>query len=221
MTWLIIALVIAAIAGVLVGAIVNRLMDAVVPGTGQPRPRIEIANGVLWTATTLWCALSDRMGMLPLLLVLVSAGLALFVIDVKVHRLPNPIVLWLYPITVVGLVIAGLISGQWSVLQALIAALIWLFMFGLIWFVTRGRGMGFGDVKLAPVLGATLGWIGWGPAIVGLFAAWVIGGIFAVYLMVSGRAKRGQEVAFGPFMLIGAVVGLLVGGPVLDWYLGV
>lgn len=221
MTALLLAVILLAVVGVLVGAIVNRLMEAVVPGTGQPRPRIEIANGVLWAATMLWCGLSSQLALLPLLLVLTSAGLALFVIDVKVHRLPNPIVLWLYPITIVGLVFAGLVSGQWPVVDAVVSALIWLFMFGVIWLLTRGRGMGFGDVKLAPVLGATLGWIGLGPAVVGLFAAWLIGGAFAIYLLASGRAKRGQQVAFGPFMLIGAVVGLLVGGPVLQWYLGI
>lgn len=212
--------IVLAILGVLAGAIVNRVMEKVVPGTGQPRPRIEVANGVLWLLVLFWCAAASRMALLPLLLVLSSAGLALFVIDVKVHRLPNPIVMWLYPITVLGLVLAGLLSGEWPFIRAVLAALVWLLMFGLIWLVTRGRGMGFGDVKLAPVLGATLGWVGWGPAIVGLFAAWIVGGVFAVFLLVSGRASRGQAVAFGPFMLIGAVIGLVVGEPVLAWYLG-
>ena len=54
-----------------------------------------------------------------------------------------------------------------------------------------------------------------------LFAAWIIGGVVALMLLVSGRARRGSHLAFGPYMLIGAAVGLLVGAPVLDWYLGV
>ena len=56
---------------------------------------------------------------------------------------------------------------------------------------------------------------------VGLFATWVIGGVVALVLLVSGRARRGTHLAFGPYMLIGTVIGLLVGAPVLAWYLGV
>ena len=216
---LLLLMVLAALLGVLAGAIVNRLMEAVAPGSAMQRPRAELINGALWGLAVLWCGLTGRLGLLPLILALTSAGLALFVVDVKVHRLPNPIVLALYPITVVGLVIAGLASGDWPVVRALIGALAWLVVFGLVWLISRGRGMGFGDVKLAPVLGAALGWLGWGPALVGLFAAWLIGGVVALVLLVSGRAGRGTHLAFGPFMLIGAGVGLLVGAPVLAWYL--
>ena len=184
------------------------------------RPRAELLNGALWGLAVLWCGLTGRLGLLPLMLALTSAGLALFVVDVRVHRLPNPIVLALYPITVVGLAIAGLVSGEWPVVRALLGAVVWLVVFGLVWLISRGRGMGFGDVKLAPVLGAVLAWLGWGPALVGLFSAWVIGGVVALVLLVSGRAKRGTHLAFGPYMLIGAGAGLLVGAPVLDWYLG-
>ena len=217
---LLLLMVLAAMLGVLAGAVVNRLIDVVAAGSALARPRAELANGALWGLAVLWCGLTGRIGLLPLMLALTSAGLALFVVDAKVHRLPNPIVLALYPITVVGLAIDGLTSGAWPVGRALLGAAVWLSVFGLVWLISRGRGMGFGDVKLAPVLGAVLAWLGWGPALVGLFAVWVIGGVVALVLLLSGRAKRGTHLAFGPYMLIGAVIGLLVGAPVLDWYLG-
>lgn len=217
---LLLLMVLAALLGVLAGAVVNRLMDAVAPGSALARPRAELANGALWAMAVLWCGLTGRLGLLPLMLALASAGLALLIIDMKVHRLPNPIVLALYPITVVGLAIAGLASGDWPVMRAVLGAAVWLLVFGLVWLISRGRGMGFGDVKLAPILGAVLGWLGWGPALVGLFATWLIGGVVALALLVSGRAKRGTHLAFGPYMLIGALIGLLVGAPVLAWYLG-
>ena len=218
---LLLLMVLAVILGILAGAVVNRLMEVVAPGSAMRRPRAELSNGVLWGLAVLWCGLTGNLGLLPLMLALTSAGLALFVVDVKVHRLPNPIVLALYPITVIGLLIAGLASGEWPVVRALLGALVWLAVFGLVWLISRGRGMGFGDVKLAPVLGAVLAWFGWGPALVGLFAAWLIGGAVALMLLLSGRAKRGSHLAFGPYMLIGAAIGLLVGAPVLAWYLGV
>ena len=218
---LLLLMVLAAGLAVVAGAIVNRMMEVLAPGSALARPRAEIANGVLWGAAVLWCGVGGRLGLLPLMLALASAGLALFIIDLRVHRLPNPIVLALYPVTVVGLAIDGLVEGEWPAVRALLGAAVWLAVFGLVWLISRGRGMGFGDVKLAPVLGAVLGWLGWGPALVGLFAAWIVGGIAAIVLLVSGRAGRGSQLAFGPSMLIGALIGLLVGGPVLAWYLGV
>jgi len=119
-----------------------------------------------------------------------------------------------------GLPIGGLAAGEWPVLRTLVGAVVWLAVFGLVWLISRGRGMGFGDVKLAPVLGAVLGWLGLGPMLVGLFAAWLIGGVVGLILLVSGRARRGTHLAFGPYMLIGALIGMLIGAPVLTWYLG-
>ena len=214
-----VAVVVLAALGVLAGAIANRLC-VVVADVVIARPRLEIATGVLWGLTALWCGAVGGWGLASLLLVLVTAGVALIAIDLRVHRLPNAIVLALYPVTVIGFAIDGIVTGSWPVLRALVGAAIWLVLFGVVWLISRGRGMGFGDVKLAPVLGAVLGWIGLGPALVGLFAAWLIGGIAALVLLVSGRARRGSHLAFGPFMLIGAGVGLLVGAPVLAWYLG-
>ena len=185
---LLLLMVLAAGLGVVAGAIVNRMMEVLAPGSALARPRAEIANGVLWGAAVLWCGVGGRLGLLPLMLALASAGLALFIIDLRVHRLPNPIVLALYPVTVVGLAIDGLVEGEWPAVRALLGAAVWLAVFGLVWLISRGRGMGFGDVKLAPVLGAVLGWLGWGPALVGLFAAWIVGGIAAIVLLVSGRA---------------------------------
>lgn len=182
-------------------------------------PIVELANAVLWIALTAWAFSADQLALLPLLLVLGSAGLALFCIDLDTHRLPNSIVLPLYPITVVGLVLAGVLSGEWHWASSLLAAAVWLLVFAVVWLVSRGRGLGLGDVKLAPVLGAALGWIGFGPAVVGLFAAWVIGGIVAIALLVSGRAKKGAHLAFGPFMIIGGAVAIWVGTDLANWYL--
>jgi len=72
-----------------------------------------------------------------------------------------------------------------------------------------GGGLGLGDVKLAGVLGLLLGWLGWGPAIVSVLAAFVIGGVIALILLLVGRASRSSHVAFGPSMILGAWVALM------------
>ncbi len=184
-------------------------------------PLVELANGVLWGAMAWWCLVgSGPAGLLPLLLVLTSACLALALIDLDVHRLPNAIVYPLYPITAVGLVVAWLISGESNVTGALIGAVLWTTVTGVLHVLTRGRGMGLGDVKLSPVLGATVGWVGIGASASGLFASFLLGGAVAVVLLVAGRARRRQAIAFGPFLIAGAAVGLVLGPALAAWYLG-
>jgi leader peptidase (prepilin peptidase)/N-methyltransferase len=101
--------------------------------------------------------------------------------------------------------------GQWRWGQALIGAAIWLVSLGLVWFITGGNAMGFGDVKLAPVLGLSLGWCGWDIATFGLFCAWFLGGIVAGVLILFGRARRSSAIAFGPFLIAGFWVALIFG----------
>ena len=72
-----------------------------------------------------------------------------------------------------------------------------------------GGGLGLGDVKLAGVLGLLLGWLGWRPAIVSIFAAFLTGGVIALILLLSGCATRSSHMAFGPCMILGAWVALM------------
>lgn len=190
-------------------------------GIAARYPAVELANAVLWGGLAWWGLVADGpTAMLPLLLVVSSACLALFVIDLDVHRLPNAIVYPLYPVTVVGLAFAGLVSGAWAWPGALAGAAIWTATTGALHVLTRGRGMGLGDVKLSPVLGAIVGWMGVGASASGLLAAFVIGGVVAAGLMASGRARRGTAVAFGPFLIVGAAIGLLWGPSLAGWYAG-
>jgi leader peptidase (prepilin peptidase)/N-methyltransferase len=78
--------------------------------------------------------------------------------------------------------------------------------------------MGFGDVKLAGVLGLYLGWLGWAPLAVGTLAAFLLGGIVGVALMAGGRAGRKTALPFGPSMLAGALIALFAAAPIADWY---
>jgi len=182
-------------------------------------PMVELATLLVWLLLGAWALLDGgEPGMLPLLLVIGSASVALVVIDVQHHRLPDAIVFPLYPLTVAGLVIAGLVSGRWAVVPALIGAGVWVLVVGLPWLVSGGRGMGFGDVKLAPVLGASLGWVSVPSAVVGLLAGFMLGALVGVTLMLVGRAGRKTALPFGPFLIVGALLGLLVGLPLARAY---
>lgn len=184
-------------------------------------PLIELTTGVTWFVLAWWTLLSDEAlsSLLPWLLVLASACIALFVIDVRHHRLPDAIVFPLYPLLVLGLVLAGLLSGQWEVVGAAVGAVIWLAVLGGLWLISGGKGMGFGDVKLAPILGATLGWLAWQASLVGLMTAFVLGGVVGVVLILTGQARRGTRIPFGPYLIVGTGVGLVFGGQMWQAYL--
>jgi leader peptidase (prepilin peptidase)/N-methyltransferase len=184
-------------------------------------PLVEIANAVIWLAAGVWAAHPEGIDpLLPLLLILGSAGLALSAIDLEHYRLPDAIVLPLYPVTAVGLVFAGVVSGEWPLTAALVGAMSWLIVIGGLWLVSGGRGMGFGDVKVSPVLGVTLGWVGLGSALVGLFAAFLLGAVVGLGLLVTRRAGRRSRLPFGPFLFAGTAVGVLAGEAIAGAYMG-
>jgi leader peptidase (prepilin peptidase)/N-methyltransferase len=83
------------------------------------------------------------------------------------------------------------------------------------------KGMGFGDVKLAGVLGLYTGFLGWGAWAVALFGGFLIGGVFSIGLVFAGRAGRKSKVPYGPFMVLGAMLAVFVGQPLANAYLDV
>jgi leader peptidase (prepilin peptidase)/N-methyltransferase len=183
-------------------------------------PIVELATALVWVALSAYASATAILGLLPLLLIASSILIALFVIDLDCKRLPDPLTYLLYPVAIVGLAIDGFVTGQWPIGSALASAGTWLLAIGGIWFLSGGRGMGMGDVKLAPSLGLILGWVGVGSAVVGLMAAWLIGGVVAVGLLLTRRAGSGTAIPFGPFLILGFALGLLVGTPIADAYLG-
>lgn len=185
------------------------------------RPALAVVNATAWGGLVWWCLCGDGPApMLPVLLVVSTVCLILFVIDLDVHRLPNGLVYALYPVTILGLGVAGILAGAWAWQGAIAGAAIWTATIGTLNAVTHGRGMGMGDVKLSPVLGALVGWVDVGACACGLLAAFCMGGCVAVALIATGRARRGTVMAFGPFLISGAAIGLLWGPEVADWYLG-
>lgn len=153
-------------------------------------------------------------------LYLAAISIALALIDLDTRRLPNVIVLPGYPI-LLGLFAAATLCGApvESLLRALVAGAA-LFAFYALVRALRPGGMGGGDVKLAGVLGLALGWVGWGSVVVGAFAAFVVGGVVGIILILTRRVSRKSAIPFGPWMLVGAWVGIFAGEPLASWYIG-
>jgi leader peptidase (prepilin peptidase)/N-methyltransferase len=179
-------------------------------------PAVELGTAVLFGLV----ALHVTPWAVPAFAYLAAIGVALALIDLDTHRLPNAIVLPSYPVLAALLALASWGTGDWSaLLRAVIGGTaLWVAYFALC--LAHPRGMGFGDVKLAGLLGGALAWLGWGAFAVGAFGAFLLGGVFAVALVVTGRAGRGSGIPFGPWMLLGAAVGVAVGEPLWDAYLG-
>jgi leader peptidase (prepilin peptidase)/N-methyltransferase len=79
-------------------------------------------------------------------------------------------------------------------------------------------GMGFGDVKLAPVVGAYLGWVSYGATAVGVFLGFLYGGLVGIGVVLFTEGGRKTKIPFGPFMLAGGLTGILVGQEIAHAY---
>jgi leader peptidase (prepilin peptidase) / N-methyltransferase len=147
-----------------------------------------------------------------------AISLALALIDLDVHRLPNVLVLPSYVVGAVAATAVALLSGH---LASLVVAAIGMIALGGLYLVlalVRPGAMGFGDVKLAGALGLWLGWLGWEQLAVGSIAGFLLGGLFGVVLLLAGRGRKAR-IPFGPWMLAGAWIGILLGEPIATTYL--
>jgi leader peptidase (prepilin peptidase)/N-methyltransferase len=169
-----------------------------------------------------WVVLTARIGFawdLPAFLYLGAIGVALALIDIDVKRLPNAIVLPSYVVGGVLLGAAALLEGEPAGMVRVVVGGAALYAFYFVLMLIQPRGMGFGDVKLAGVLGGYLAWLGWAELVVGAFAGFLLGGIAGIALMAVRRAGRKSHIPFGPWMLLGALVAILWGGALADLYL--
>lgn len=158
---------------------------------------------------------------LPAFLALGVAGVLLGYVDLRVHRLPDRLT---GPSLGLGVVLLGLAAlaepvGAGDLLRAGAGALA-LSAFYLVLHVVNPRGLGLGDVKLAAPLGLHLAWLGWGQLVLGAFLGFLLGGLVGVALMVSRRAGLKSMLPFGPSMLVGALLAVVWGQPLVDAYLG-
>lgn len=178
-------------------------------------PLVELATGVLFGL------LAWHFGLHVVLiayLYLAAISIALALIDIDLHKLPDALTLPSYPVAAV-LLTAGALAAQepFDLVRAAIGGVALFALYAVLWFVYP-KGMGLGDVKLAGVLGMYLGYLGWGTLAVGAFLGFALGGVIGVTLMATGRATRKSKIPFGPFMLTGALIAVFVGARLAHAY---
>ena len=178
-------------------------------------PLVELLTAGLFAVTALRFGFDP---VLPAFLYLAAVGVALALIDLDHKRLPDALTLPSYPVGAVLLGAAALLGSDGSWVRAVLGGLaMFALYFGLCF--AYPAGMGFGDVKLSGVLGLYLGWLGWDAWCVGLFLGFLLGALFGLALIVGRRGGRKTAVPFGPFMLAGALVAILVGPELARAYL--
>jgi leader peptidase (prepilin peptidase)/N-methyltransferase len=206
------------------------LIGAVEPYEGEAvRTRVpnRLTVAVITAAAVLLVTQALRGTDLPALpgyLYLTDVGVVLAFVDARVHRLPDAMVLPSYPVfaalLAVGAVVDRFAWGYWGnddrtlgaqLTGAAAGAAIPLLFFGLLHLIPRS-GLGLGDVKLSGLLGVAVGWTaGVSSAVLGVVLGIFSAGLWVAFLLVTRRARRTDAIPYGPHLLLGAFLALLVG----------
>ncbi|MQW74934.1 prepilin peptidase [Nocardioides sp. dk4132] len=223
------AAVLAGLGGLLVPALIARVPEpagapepgdpaketyaaiAATPGLGARAAVVSALAGGLVGAWVGWRV--PLVGLVPL----VPVCVALAVIDWRTRLLPRLVVLPATGALLVLVVLDALVLGEPSDLVRPLAGLVAARSFFWVLWRVHSAGMGFGDVRLAALVGLALGWLGWAELVVGMYAGFVL---FAVPGLLVALVRRDRRVLrraapYGPFLVAGALAGVLVGPLVL------
>jgi len=151
---------------------------------------------------------------LAFLFYIASALIIIFIYDLKHYLIPDKV---LFPAIAVALLFR-LLENLYLMPNYLLAVLIGSGFFLAIFLISKGRAMGFGDVKLAILMGILLGWPN---ILVALFLAFFLGAIIGLILMIFKGKGLKSEIPFGPFLITGTFIALFWGQQLVNWYLTV
>ena len=226
-----VAALVAGLGGLLVPRLIARVPEPAPKATGEddapsdePPKRLyaDIASrpGLGWRSAVVSAVAAALVGAAtgldwPLLWLvpLTPVAVALSVIDWHTRLLPRVVVVPATLAAIVVVTVVGLATGERDALvRALVAMVLARSFFWVLWFV-RSAGMGFGDVRLAAPVGLVLGWTGWGALAIGLWASFMLFVVPALVVLLARRDRSllKRSFPFGPFMVGGALVGLVWG----------
>jgi len=172
-------------------------------------PIVELLTGFLFLLTFLKYGLTSEF---IILILLISSLIAVSFIDIKYQIIPNEITFLFIPL---GLILS-LIFNHITFVNSLLGLIIPAGLLLLIAFIYK-KGMGIGDVKLIGMIGV---FIGWKYALISIFIGALFGSIYGIFMMVTNRMTRKTRIPFGPFISLGAVIMILYGNILIDWYIG-
>jgi leader peptidase (prepilin peptidase)/N-methyltransferase len=157
-----------------------------------------------------------RFGADPVLAAYAVFGLsmvAISAVDLERWIIPNHIIYPTLALLLPLFVVASAVDDRWGSLGRAAASGAAAFAGFYILHLVVPRGMGFGDVRLAGVIGLATGWLGYGHAFVGFFSAFVLGSVVGIVVIVVTGGDRKSRIPFGPFLAAGAIVSIIWGNP--------
>jgi prepilin signal peptidase PulO-like enzyme (type II secretory pathway) len=146
-------------------------------------------------------------------LIFIKLLVFLLLYDAKHKILPNGAV---YLLAGLGLLNSFFVF-HFSIESIALGAIIGFGFFGLMYLLSQGKWIGFGDVKFGLALGLVLGATS---MVLCLFLAYIIGSFYAVYILVTHKKKMKDKIAFGPFLSLAGIIALIVGPSLVSWYIG-
>jgi len=173
---------------------------------------LELGTAILfvliaWRLPSIWAV--------PAYCVVAASLVAISAIDVEHMRIPSAIVYTTVALGAPLLVLASAGTHRWSALLGALIGGAAAFAAFFALFVAVPKGIGFGDVRLAGLCGAFLGWIGYREVIAGFLLSFILAGVPAVVLLAMRKVQRRTQIPFGPFLAAGTVITVLFGAPIV------
>lgn len=181
-------------------------------------PIIELTTGLLFVSIYMFNTPTNIQQWVQLVILLAVTVLliAAYIYDSKHMELPE---VFMLPAIALGIVYFGLNifwQGADAIIPQAIALGVFVLAYVAMWYFSRGKWLGAGDIRLAAIMGLFLN-----PKqlVVGIFVSYLVGSIYGISVLLKSNKKQGIKVPFGPFLIIGFYFGLFFGIQIANWYL--
>lgn len=181
-------------------------------------PVVELLSGLLFVASFIfWPYTFSAVGIALFIVWLLSLSIliALLIYDIRYMVLPDAFNWWLALFSLGGVAVMSASGGVEYVRDHIAGAMIAWGFFATLFYVSKGRWIGGGDVKLAPSMGLWLGAVG---SVVAIFIAFYTATVFILPLLLAKRITRKQHIPFGPFLIFGLIISFFFSQDIIDWY---
>ena len=171
---------------------------------------MELVTGLLFAFSYLqW---GQDLQLLAFYLIEICFMLAIFFYDLMYKEIPDRLSLPAIVIAIVGVLALQILNWQEVLAGGLLVGGFFLAQFVL----SKGRWIGGGDIRLGALIGVLLGWK---MGLAALAIAYITGGLISIFLLLKVKITKNSEIAFGPFLVTGALVVLFFGEEIINWYL--
>lgn len=178
-------------------------------------PLVELITGILFVAAFFYrgCYLSISNNLLILLRdwLIIFAFIFIFVYDLRYLLVENAIII---PAAIIVFILNLILKVPLT--KLLLAIGVSVSFFGIQYLITKGEGIGLGDLSIGLLMGASLSWPN---ILVGIIVAYIVGAVVGLLLVLSRKKKWESRIALGPFLAVGTIIALFYGQKIINFYL--